>query len=147
MKSRIITMVAVAMFVMTLAAASVRAQNAGDVAVSIPFEFSAGGKTLPAGDYWVRRSFDGAYSVMRIENRKESLSMYLPTHPVQSTIQDGSKLVFTKYGEKLFLSQVWSAGRSTGVELNKTKSERGMQQEIARRRVKPETVSVAVRSN
>ena len=117
-----------------------RAQNAGDVAASIPFEFSAGGKTLPAGDYWVRRSFDGAYSVMRIENRKDSMSMYVSTHPVQSTIQDGSKLVFTKYGEK-------SAGRSTGVELNKTKSERGLQQEIARRLVKPETVSVAIRSN
>jgi hypothetical protein len=148
MKSRMITMVAVAVFVTTLAAASVRAQNAGDVAVSIPFEFSAGGKTLPAGDYLVRRSFDGAQSVMRIESRKDSLSMYLPTHSVESnTIQEGSKLVFTKYGEQLFLSQVWSAGRSIGAELNKTKSERGLQQEIARRRVKPETVSVAVRSN
>ena len=137
-----------AVFVTTLAAVSVRAQNAGDLAVSIPFEFSAGGKTLPAGDYRVRRSFVGTNSVMRIENRKDSVSMFLTTHPVQSnTIQDGSKLVFIKYGEQLFLSQVWSAGRGTGEELNKTKSERGLQQEIARRRAKPETVSVAVRSN
>jgi hypothetical protein len=141
-------MVAVALFVTTLAAASVRAQNSGDVAVSIPFEFSAGGKTLPAGDYWVRRSFVGANSIIRIDSRKDASSIYLPTHSVESnTIQESSRLVFTKYGEQLFLSQVWSAGRSTGKELNKTKSERGLQQEIARSRSKPETVSVAVRAN
>lgn len=148
MKSRMITMVAVAVFVTTLAAASVRAQNAGDVAVSIPFEFSAGGKTLPAGDYWVRRSFYGAHSVMRIESRKDSASIYLTTHSVQSnTIQDGSKLVFTRYGQQFFLSQVWSAGRSTGAELNITSRERGLQRELARLSARPETVSVAVRSN
>lgn len=148
MKSRMISMVAVAMFVTTLAAISVRAQNAGDVAVSIPFEFSAGGKTLPAGDYYVRRSFEGAQPVMRIQSRKDSVSIFLSTHSVQSNkIQDGSKLVFTKYGEQLFMSQVWYAGRSTGEELNMNNRERGLQQEIARRRGKPEAVSVAVRSN
>lgn len=148
MKSRMISMVAVVVFVTTLAVASVHAQNAGDVTVTIPFEFSASGKTLPAGDYLVRRSFDGSQSVMRLESKQDSVSIYLPTHAVQSnTIQEGSKLVFTKYGEQHFLSQVWTAGRSTGAELNKTNRERGLQQEIARRRAKPETVSVAVRSN
>lgn len=147
MKSRMISMVAVAMFVTTLAVASVRAQTAREVAVAIPFDFCAGGKTLPAGDYYVRFNLDGA-PVMRIESRSSSASIHLLTHSVQSNrIQDGSKLVFTKYGEQLFLSQAWSAGRSTGEELIKTNRERGLQQEIARRRANPETVSVAFRSN
>lgn len=147
MKRRIISMAAVAMFVTTLAVASVRAQNAGDLAVSIPFEFVAGGRTLPAGEYYVRRSFDGAQAVLRLTDKNNSVSVYLTTHSAQtSNIQSESKLVFNKYGQQRFLAQVWSAGRSTGHELNKSKRERGLQQEIARLRGKPETVSVAVRA-
>lgn len=146
MKRKMINMAAVAVFIATLGLASVRAQNAGDVSVSIPFEFSAAGKTLPAGDYYIRRSFDGAHSVTRIQSKTDSVSVYLRTHSVQSnTIQEGSKLVFTKYGNQLFLSQLWSAGRSSGEELNKSNRERGLQREIARLSGKPETVSLAVR--
>jgi hypothetical protein len=118
-----ISMMAVAMFIATLSVASVSAQNAGDLAVSIPFEFAAGGKTLPAGDYYVRRSFDGSRTVMRLVSKSDSVSVYLATHAVQTNnIQNDSKLVFNKYGQQLFLAQVWSAGRSTSEELNKVGS-------------------------
>ena len=148
MKRRMITMAAVAMLVTTLAVTSVRAQNAGDLAVSIPFEFVAGGKTLPAGEYYVRRSFDGAQADLRLTDKDNSVSVYLATHSVQTNnIQNDSKLVFNRYGQQRFLAHVWSAGRRTGHELNKTSRERGLQQEIARGNSKPETVSVAVRAN
>jgi hypothetical protein len=148
MKRSMISMMAVAMFIATLSVASVSAQNAGDLAVSIPFEFAAGGKTLPAGDYYVRRSFDGSRTIMRLVSKSDSVSVYLATHAVQTNnIQNDSKLVFNKYGQQLFLAQVWSAGRSTGEELNKSGRERGLQRELARLSGKPETVSVAVRSN
>ena len=148
MKTRMISMAIVAMFVAALAAASVRAQNSGDLAVTIPFEFAAAGKTLPAGDYYVRRSIAGSRAVIQIQSKTDSTSVYLMTHAVQSSnIQNDSTLVFNKYGGQLFLSQLWVAGRSTGEELNKMGRERALQQEIARRSAKPETVSVAVRSN
>jgi len=125
----------------------VRAQNAGDLSVSIPFEFAAGGKTLPAGEYYVRRNFDGTRAVLRLVGKDSSVSVFLATHSVQTNkIQNDSKLVFNKYGQHLFLAQVWSAGRSNGEELNKTGRERGLQQEIARLNSKRETVSVAVRA-
>ena len=148
MKTRMISMAIVAVFGATLAAASVRAQNSGDLAVTIPFEFAAAGKTLPAGDYYVRRSIDGSQAVIRIQSRTGSASVYLMTHTVQSSkIQNDSKLVFNKYGGQLFLSQLWVAGRSTGEELNKMGRERALQQEIAQGSAKPEKVSIAVRSN
>jgi hypothetical protein len=148
MKTRMISIAIVAMFVATLAAASVRAQNAGDLAVTIPFEFAVAGKTMPAGDYYVRRSIDGSRAVIRIQSKMGSASVYLSTHPVQSSnIPNDSKLVFNKYGGQLFLSQLWVAGRSTGEELNKMGRERALQQEIAQHSAKPETVSIAVRSN
>lgn len=148
MKKQMITLMAVAVFVMTLTVVSVHAQNAGNLAVTIPFEFTAAGKTLPAGDYFVRRSLDGARVVMRIESKGGSLSIYLPTHVARSAeIQPDSKLVFNKYGGQLFLSQVWAAGRSTGEELNKTSRERTLQREIAGRGGKPETITIAAKSN
>ncbi|HWP54832.1 MAG TPA: hypothetical protein VN476_11920 [Pyrinomonadaceae bacterium] len=79
-----ITLMAVAVFVMTLTVMSVHAQNAGNLSVTIPFEFSAAGKTLPAGDYYVRRAFDNARVVMRIESKDGSVSISLPTHGAQS---------------------------------------------------------------
>ena len=75
MKKQMITLMAFAMFAMTLAVASVHAQNAGNVSATVPFEFTAAGKILPAGDYYVRRSLDGARVVMRIESKDGSMSM------------------------------------------------------------------------
>jgi len=148
MKKQMMTLMAVAVFVMTLTVVSVHGQNAGNLAVTIPFEFATAGKTLPAGDYYVRRSLDGARVVMRIESKDGSLSIYLPTHVAQSAeIQPESKLVFNKYGGQLFLSQVWTAGRSAGEELNKTSRERFLQREIAGRAGKPETITVAAKAN
>jgi len=148
MNRRMITMVAIGVFATMLAVASVRAQNAGDLAVTIPFEFSAGGKTLPAGDYYVRRSFDSARVVIRLEAKNGSESIYLATHGVeQLPMQNQSKLVFNKYGNQFFLSQVWSAGRNTGAELNKTGRERALRQEIARNAAKPETITIATKAN
>ena len=148
MKKQMITLMAVAMFAMTLTVVSVHGQNAGNLSVTIPFEFAAAGKTLPAGDYYVRRSLDGARVVMRIESKDGSLNVYLPTHGAQNAeIQNEPKLVFNQYGKQFFLAQVWTAGRSTGEELNKTNRERTLQREIAGRGGKPETITIAAKSN
>jgi len=146
MKKRMISMSVVALFVATLAAVSVHAQSAGNATISIPFEFVAGGKTFAAGDYYVTRNFDGSRAVLRIQSKIDHASIFLATHPVQSAdIQDATKLVFNKYGQQHFLSQVWTAGRSTGEELNKSSRERGLQQQLAQSKARPETV--AIRSN
>ena len=148
MKKQMITLMAVAMFAMTLMVMSAQAQNAGHIAVTVPFEFTAGSKTLPAGDYYVRRSLNGARVVMRIESKDGSTSIYLPTHVAQSAeIQTESKLVFTRYGKELFLSQVWAAGRNTGAELNRTSRERLLQRETASARLKAESVTIAGKAN
>ena len=57
--------------------------------------------------------------------------------------QGDTKLVFNRYGDQFFLSQVWMAGRTDGQELIKTRRERLLQREIARGSGKPETISIA----
>ena len=147
MKKKMTTLLAAATFAMTLAVASVHAQSAGSLSVTVPFQFAAAGKTLPAGDYYVRRTLDGARVILRIESKDGSISVYTQTHGVQtSQIQDESKLVFNKYGEQFYLSQVWAAGRSTGEELTRTSQERVLRHETAKFG-KPETIMIAAKSN
>jgi hypothetical protein len=139
---------AVALFA-TLAVTAVQAQNAGSMSVSIPFDFAVSGKPLPAGEYYVQRSADGARVVTTIRNRDKTEAIYLPqTHAIQTNeIPAESKLVFNKYGSQFFLSQVWIAGRTVGQELTKTANERGLEREMAGTGLKPASVAVAAGSN
>ena len=147
MNKRVITILATTMLFATLAVASAQAQEAGNMSVTIPFDFAVAGKMLPAGEYHVRRSIAGTRSVMEFQNSKATERLYLPpTHLVQSgTIQSASKLVFNRYGNLYFLSQVWVAGRSGGEELTKTSRERSFQRELTRRAATPETITIAAK--
>lgn len=149
MKKQVLTIVAVISCLATLVVTPVQAQNAGNMSVSIPFDFAVSGKTLPAGEYYVQRSTEGTRVVTTIRNRDNTKAVYLPqTHPVQANeIQSESKLVFNKYGNQFFLSQVWTSGRSAGEELAKTARERGLKQEIAKSHQKPESVVIAGKAN
>ena len=148
MKKQSMTIMAVTMLFATLAVALVRAQETDNVAVTIPFDFAIGGKTLPAGGYYLRRSLEGPRIVMQIRSKDDNQSFYLSTHPLQGRdVQAESKLVFNRYGDQYFLSQVWIAGRTDGQELARTSRERVLQREIARSKTKPEAIAVAGRPN
>jgi hypothetical protein len=141
-------MMAVFAFLAMLAVTSVKAQNTGNMSISIPFDFAVSGKTLPAGEYYLQRSTEGAQVVVQIRNRDRALVYLSQTHPIQnSEVQAEPKLVFNKYGDQLFLSQVWLSGRSTGEELSKTARERGLQRDFAGNQRKPESVAIAGKSN
>lgn len=147
MKRHLIIPLAIATFVTMLALVSAQAQNGGDFAVTIPFEFRAAGKTFPAGDYYVRRNFDGAHVVIRLESKNAAASIFVATHEVrQLAVQNESKLVFDNYGKQFFLSKLWYAGRSTGEELNKTGRERAVLQELGRTG-KAKAVTIAAKAN
>ena len=147
MKKHLITLMA-AVFIGALTVVSAHAQGM-TMTVTIPFDFGVGDKTFPAGEYYLLRSIDGQRVVTQIRSRDKTMSMYLPlTHPVQDLnvqLDSKSKLVFNKYGDQFFLSQVWVLERRIGEELPKTARERGLQRDIARRAGKPETITIAAK--
>jgi hypothetical protein len=57
-------------------------------------------------------------------------------------IQQLSKLVFRRYEDQYFLSEVWTSGVSTGRELPSSRKERLIKQEIAKHGSNPQKVSV-----
>jgi len=104
---------------------------ASPIRVRIPFDFIVADKTYAAGEYFFQRaqptsgdtmvllrSADGRTKVIRLSNAVQT--------------RDPKKLVmlvFHRYGNQHFLSQVWPAGATTGRELPKSREERELERQ------------------
>jgi hypothetical protein len=101
----------------------------GDVTADVPFAFVVAGKTLPAGHYIVSHENDS----LRIHDRN-SQGMFVPTHSAQrAEHENASKLVFHRYGDTYFLSEIWVGGNALGRALFTTKAERALAERGAER--------------
>lgn len=103
----------------------------------IPFNFTVCREELPAGKYTVFRA-SSAGSVLAIRS-EDGRSMDLAcTQDVKSpeVVTEG-KLVFNRYDDQYFLSEVWWPGVITGYELVKTDKERALIKELSVGQSKP----------
>ena len=108
-----------------LTAVSVAAQSERTRIKNIPFDFIVGGKTLPAGDYTVEPNRRDSHKVWLVQSKDGHTSALFATMPVRaSETQEETKLVFNKYGDQYFLSQIWTAGDNSGRELLMRRQER-----------------------
>jgi hypothetical protein len=106
---------------LSLAATSLMAQSKPVIKVNVPFNFVAGAKTLPAGVYQIQS--DRPHLVL-IQGRDSQSNMNLLTHSAEDTEMIGvAALRFNRYGDRYFLSQVWS-GSGVGQELPKSRAEK-----------------------
>jgi hypothetical protein len=106
-----------------LAAASAFGQQ--KTRVNVPFEFHVSDVVLPAGEYEVSvgaNNMDSLVSVDCSANQAQAIASTFPIGGGADALIEG-RLVFNKYGETYFLSQVWSPGYSQGRAINKSKTE------------------------
>ena len=121
-------------------AVSVAAQSERSKVTNIPFNFIVGGKTLPAGEYTVepnRRDYDKVWLVQSRDGHASALFITMPARA--SETQEKTKFVFHKYGDQYFLSQIWTAGGSSGRELFMPRLER----DVAKNSVERQTIVLA----
>jgi hypothetical protein len=83
---------------------SARAQDVDKVAVKVPFEFVAGGQTLPAGTYNVTRASDQAFPALVM--RSSDNSAFLLPMFFDGVSADHAELRFEHVGDKYFLSKI-----------------------------------------
>ena len=141
MKNAICRMTGMLTLALLAATQTVRAQE--PVLVNIPFAFAAGDATLPAGEYRVEKVRDGS-PVMLIRSTEGSPAIIVMTSPASANEpQEKAKLIFHRYGNHYFLTQVWSAGSSRGREL--PKSTREKEQALAANNAGPEQVTIVAR--
>lgn len=102
---------------------AVNAQPLADMQVKIPFEFQVSGKTLPAGTYYV--TVEKVYRRVDIRSQ-EGRTVFVASRPGGETAGKESRLVFHRYGNTCFLSEVLSSRQPFGNALPITKSERAL---------------------
>ena len=147
MKKQAYTMIAMIVLLGSLAI-SAKAQTNGRMALiaNIPFQFSIGNKSLPAGEYTVQSiSDDSSYVVLRIQSRDGKTSAMLLTSTVKGKAPARSRLVFHRYGDRYYLRQVWVGGDSTGLEARKSRAERAAERELTAIKMATESVAVTAR--
>jgi hypothetical protein len=130
MKRQIAKGLTMLMLVVGLAFASAAIANGqgNHLTAQIPFDFIVAEKTLSSGQYQVRSETGSGVIVIRDAGGKNSL-MRLTNQASSRPGRDmGAKLVFHRYGNSYFLSQVWMNG--SGRELARSKQERAAEREL-----------------
>jgi hypothetical protein len=84
---------------------SAHAQDADAVVVSVPFDFVAGGATLPAGEYRVSRTNPGASRELAINGYDKGNAFLLPV-TFDYSLSSQPTLSFEQVGGKYFLSKI-----------------------------------------
>jgi hypothetical protein len=133
MGKQIIKGLTMLMIVVALAfvTATAYGQSSQQAVAKIPFEFVVGDKSLPAGEYGVGR-LTASGEVLRIASTEDNQTALRLTSPInRTTASDKGTLVFHRYANHYFLTQVWNAGERTGRQLMKSKQERAIEREMA----------------
>jgi hypothetical protein len=90
--------------------------------VDIPFDFVVGRETLPAGTYAICQVAPKVMVIRRVDTG--SSSMFLTIGAGGRSFPQQAKVVFNRYGDIHFLSQIWSPGSGTGHRLLRSRYER-----------------------
>ena len=127
-----------------LAPLSAQAQSSSEQTANIPFSFTVGDKTFPAGEYRVVRlnlqSSQAALAIRSVDGRMSKIT--LTTDIQGSGVTDKAKLVFNHYGDEYHLAQVWMRVADGGLELPVSRSERALARNAGERA--PEQTTIAL---
>ena len=122
MKTRVLLMTG--LFALSMVAVG-QAQAQQRMLVNVPFDFTAGKTVLPAGEY-VIAPVDGWSGAVIVKGQDDAnASAMLNTNAAQAiTAPAKSKLVFHRYGNRYFLSEIWTEGQIRGRELPRPAAEK-----------------------
>ena len=145
MKRSLILTTAIMMFV-AVVAVTAEAQVFGTqrMRARIPFAFSVGHKSLPAGEYTIAvLNPTSARKVLQIRSTDGRLSAIIQTNERNVNTPEQAKLVFNRYGDRYFFAQAQMAGDPTTLAAVKSNAERNTEQAIASNARKKTVVIVA----
>jgi hypothetical protein len=108
---------------------------------NVPFQFVAGDRVLPAGEYRIK--VDSALRLLEIRQAGADDGAFVTAIPALSTdVASNTKLVFTADGSVRMLQSVWVRGRAEGVEVPTSKTQRELARASASNLVARATLEV-----
>lgn len=97
------------------------------VKANVPFDFTVGNKLVPAGTYTISAE---SYGVIEIQNRDAHVALMSTTTPDGRQSKNGV-LVFTKYGDQYFLSEILCSEANMNMAVPPSKTEKRARQQEA----------------
>ena len=151
MKKQIVGTLVAGCLLALMIAVPARAQLPGTrIRVDIPFNFIVRGKMLPAGTYEIKTVSDSEEDLLirNVANHHDHI-MFQTERLDEAKPPHRSEIVFHRYGESYFLSEILTAGEQVGSELIPSRAERQLKRELennqtASNKIEPETVALAV---
>lgn len=117
---------AVSVIFAALACAGLRAQTV-DMRAEIPFNFHAGDKSMPAGEYFIHE--EGPVVFLRTLDEAKLSRALITVGAAGRNPSHETKLVFNRYGSEYFLSTIWDSYTEDGRQVLSTAREK----ELAKR--------------
>ena len=116
-----------------LAASSAAGQT--DTITDIPFAFTVANQTLPPGRYTATQITS---TLLRIFNSHNRVVVVLTTGVDNKEPEGTGKMVFHRYGDDYFLSEVWAPADQTGRKVVQSRAE----DEVTRKRPAMEIATI-----
>jgi hypothetical protein len=112
-------------FAMSFWPAKTQAQIIGNLVAEVPFQFHVGNTTLPAGKYLIHQLEGSGLTVMQISSMDGKVSELFNVGPTQAKSEpDKTELIFNKYGDRYFLSEMFDEGNPDGNRLVTSRDEK-----------------------
>jgi hypothetical protein len=122
MKRQIASVIGVLGLLLVAACANAQTLN---VKASVPFDFMVDNVALPAGDYNIQAALNGNSKALVIRKENAGGGKIVLSNAAQSAAASpDTRLVFHRYGDSYFLSQIWTAGNSSGRQIAATPREK-----------------------
>lgn len=100
-----------------LMAACANAQSL-KVTANVPFDFVVDKATLPAGAYSIDTILPASSKALAVRNHDAGVQMmFLANSAASLHDSQDTRLVFHRYGERYFLSQIWIQGSASGRQM------------------------------
>jgi hypothetical protein len=97
----------------------------------IPFAFTVGDKTLPAGVYTVSILNPASdRKVLQIRSEDGHVSAIVQTVRAKDALAGHARLVFRRYGESYYFAKAQMTGEATSLAATKTRAERATQRAL-----------------
>lgn len=124
-----------------LVAGSAVAQT-NTIRANVPFSFTIGEKTVPSGSYMIGRLGRSPQLVL-LQTEDGKRCMIVGSNSAENhNGANKTKLVFNRYKDQYFLSEIWIQGATTGRRIPRTRREKDLARELAAAEVSSDRVEL-----
>ena len=104
------------------------------VRANIPFNFSVGMSSLPAGAYEINSLTGNSHALVLMAREGGARAIVNSNCEERVKVAPKTKLVFNRYGSQYFLAEIWREGSTSGSQLPKSGREKELAKELAMNR-------------